>query len=363
MICPFEWQSFAMPAPHGVPVAKTFDCVGCRNPQRWDNTYANFAPNKIDVSLNSDMQICMNWQAVTFDWNRVRAFLVTAEEGSLSAAARALNLAQPTLSRQVDALQKELGVVLFERFGRGLELTPAGADLVHHARLMGEGALALSRAAHGRSDRIAGTVTVSASDAYAGLLLPPILKRLKAAEPSLTIRVVADNHAIDLMRREADIAIRNFRPKEPDLVARRVAETGANFYASSGFLARHGILDTPDDWAKAHLIIPGDAKDFLPALQHMGLPITSASVAYECSSYLAMWEMVRQGLGVGILDVQIGDNEAGIARAAPSQPDLPFPIWLAAHRDILMNKRMRYVFDFLVDDLTSSGKRPSKTKD
>ena len=308
------------------------------------------------------MQIRMNWHAVTFDWNRVRAFLVTAEEGSLSAAARALNLAQPTLSRQVDALQKELGVVLFERFGRGLELTPAGTDLLQHARLMGEGAMALSRAAYGQSDRIAGTVTVSASDAYAGLLLPPILKRLKAAEPSLTIRVIADNHATDLMRREADIAIRNFRPKEPDLVARRVAETGANFYASSDFLSLHGLLDTPDAWATARLIIPADAQDFLPVLQQMGLPVTSASVAYECSSYLAMWEMVRQGMGVGILDVQIGDAETGVARAAPMQPDLPFPIWLAAHRDILMNKRMRYVFDFLARELTSSAKQTSQPK-
>jgi DNA-binding transcriptional LysR family regulator len=320
--------------------------------------YTSVRLNEIDLFSNSDMQKRMDWHAVTFDWNRVRAFLVTAEEGSLSAAARALDLAQPTLSRQVDALQKELGVVLFERFGRGLELTPAGVDLVRHARQMGEGAMALARAAHGQTDRIAGTVTLSASDAYAGLLLPPILKRLKAEEPSLTIRVIADNSATDLMRREADIAIRNFRPKDPDLVARRVAETGANFYAASEFLNTHGHLTTDDDWTRAHLIMPGGAQDILPALQQMGVPVTPASVAYECSSYLAMWEMVRQGLGVGLLDVQIGDSERGVARAAPGQPDIPFPIWLVAHRDILRNKRMRFVFDYLVAGLTASHAPP-----
>lgn len=139
------------------------------------------------------MQICMDWSSVTFDWNRVRAFLVTAEEGSLSAAARALGLAQPTLSRQVDALQTELGVVLFERFGRGLELTPAGADLIAHAQKMGEAAMSLSIAAYGQSDVVSGLVTISASDAYAGLVLPPILMRLREQEPSITLRIVAED--------------------------------------------------------------------------------------------------------------------------------------------------------------------------
>ena len=202
------------------------------------------------------MHIRMDWSAVSFDWNRLRAFLVTAEEGSLSAAARALGLAQPTLRRQVDALQQDLGVVLFERFGRGLELTPAGTALIAHARKMGDAAMALSLAAQGQSDNVAGLVTVSASDAYAGLLLPPVLKRLKAAHPSITIRLVAENTATDLMRREADIAVRNFRPEEPDLIAKRLPAAAANLFASDSYLASHGAITTPADWAKLHLISP-----------------------------------------------------------------------------------------------------------
>jgi len=295
----------------------------------------------------------MDWSAVSFDWNRARAFLVTAEEGSLSAAARALGLAQPTLSRQVEALQQELGVVLFERFGRGLELTPAGANLVEHVRVMGTGAMALAIAAQGQSDEIAGPVTISASDAYAGLWLPPILLKLRQREPGLSIRVQAENSASDLMRREADIAIRNFRPKEAELVAKRIAETGAAFYASDDFIARNGPIKTPADWDKANLIVPGEADGFLRALQSAGIPATQTSVAFECTSYLAMWEMVRQGLGVGVLDVRLGDAEAGVSRAAPDMPDLQFPIWLVAHRDILKNKRLRLVFDFLAHELKS----------
>lgn len=288
---------------------------------------------------------------ISFDWNRARAFLVTAEEGSLSAAARALGLAQPTLSRQVDALQQELGVVLFERFGRGLELTPAGASLLEHARSMGTGAMALSIAAQGQSDDISGPVTISASDAYTGLWLPPILKKLRTQEPGLAIRLLAENTASDLMRREADIALRNFRPKEPELVARKIGETGASFYASDEYLAKHGCIVKTQDWDRADLIVPDSTGGFLSALRAMNVPITERSVALECSSYLAMWEMVRQGLGVGVLDTRLGDAEPGVSRAAPGAPELPFPIWLVAHRDILTNKRLRLVFDFLAEQL------------
>ena len=298
------------------------------------------------------MQIVMDWSAVTFDWNRARAFLVTAEERSLSAAARALGLAQPTLSRQVEALQQELGVVLFERFGRGLELTPAGADLVAHARRMGEGAMGLSIAAAGQGADLAGPVTLSISDAYAGLILPGILRRMKARAPEIVVRVLASNDPSDLMRREADIAVRNFRPKEPDLIARLIAETGASFYASDGYLsgqARDGKEAT--NWSRLDLITPGPAAPFLQAMTAMGLPVTEAQVAFECSSYLAMWEMVREGLGVGVIDVAIGDATPGVSRVAPDQPLIPFPVWLAAHRDILTHRRLRLAFDLLAEEL------------
>src|SRR3954469_17917204 len=120
------------------------------------------------------MRLCMDWRAVKFDWNRARAFLVTAEEGSLSAAARALGMAQPTLGRQVDALEKELGVVLFERVGRGLTLTPGGHELLAHVRAMGEAASRVALTSVGQSQSITGTVTIAASEAHAMILLPPI---------------------------------------------------------------------------------------------------------------------------------------------------------------------------------------------
>jgi len=166
----------------------------------------------------------MDWRAVKFDWNRARAFLVTAEEGSLSAAARALGMAQPTLGRQVDALEAELDVVLFERVGRGLELTPSGLELLEHVRSMGEAANRVSLTAAGQSQSIEGTICIAASETYAAILLPPILVKLRRLEPGIHIEIVASSKPSDLRRREADIAIRNFAPSGPG----REAVSGGN---------------------------------------------------------------------------------------------------------------------------------------
>ena len=106
----------------------------------------------------------MEWQSVAFDWNQVRAFLVTAEEGSFSAAARALGLTQPTLGRQVAALEDYLGVTLFERLGRSLSLTQSGLELLDHVRAMGDAASRISLTASGQSQRIEGQVCITATD-------------------------------------------------------------------------------------------------------------------------------------------------------------------------------------------------------
>jgi DNA-binding transcriptional LysR family regulator len=174
----------------------------------------------------------MDWRSVDFDWNRARAFLVTAEEGSLSAAARALSMTQPTLGRQVTALETELGVVLFERGGRGLELTPSGLDLLEHVRAMGDAASSFSLTASGQSTSIEGSICITATEVMAAFVLPPILGRLRQLEPGIEIELIASNSTIDLKRREADIAVRIFRPTQSDLIARKVCDTGMRLYAA-----------------------------------------------------------------------------------------------------------------------------------
>jgi len=296
----------------------------------------------------------MDWRSVKFDWNRARAFLVTAEEGSLSAAARALGLAQPTLGRQVDALEEELGVVLFERVGRGLALTPVGHELLDHVRAMGEAAGRLSITAFGQSEAMEGEVSITASDAYAAMVLPPILARLHEAEPRIRIELIAANDASDLLRREADIALRNFRPREPDLVARKIRDATARFYAAPGYLESHGPFDTPQDLARAAIIDLDSSGMMLDWLNRHGLGLTSANFPFRCASYPAMWAMVKAGLGLGLIDDRIGDADPSVRRAVPGFAPFEFPVWLVAHREIHKSRRLRFVFDFLADALKAS---------
>ena len=135
----------------------------------------------------------MDWRSIKFDWNKARAFLVTAEEGSLSAAARALDMAQPTLGRQVTGLEQELGIVLFERVGRGLQLTPGGAELLDHVRVMGDAAGGVSMNALGQSQALEGKICISASETYAAVLLPPIIAKLRILEPGIHRLATSNN--------------------------------------------------------------------------------------------------------------------------------------------------------------------------
>ncbi|MCK5501414.1 MAG: LysR family transcriptional regulator, partial [Tritonibacter mobilis] len=169
----------------------------------------------------------------TVDWNHIRAFLVTAEAGSLSAAAQQLCLTQPTLSRQVAALEAELELILFERIGRKLALTQAGRQLLEHGRHMGDAASALTLTATGQAEAMDGTIRITASDILSSYVLPPILHQLRQIAPQLTIDLVAANDIHDLMRREADIAIRHIRPEQPDLIARQLPDGQAHFYAAT----------------------------------------------------------------------------------------------------------------------------------
>lgn len=297
------------------------------------------------------MHICMEWRSVKFDWNKARAFLVTAEEGSLSAAARALGMAQPTLGRQVGGLEQELGIVLFERVGRGLTLTPSGFELLDHVRDMGEAAGRVSMTALGQSQAIEGTISISASETYAAVLIPPIIAKLRKMEPGIQVEIVVANHASDLRRREADIAIRNFRPTEPDLIAKKIGDADAVLYATPDYISKIGNPTKPYDLRHADFVNMDHGGMMLKGLNTLGLGLTEANFPLLTESYLVMWELVRQGTAIGILDSYIGDADAIVRRVLPNLAPLTFPIWLVSHRELSTSRRIRVVFDFLAKEL------------
>jgi DNA-binding transcriptional LysR family regulator len=293
----------------------------------------------------------MDWRSVKFDWNKARAFLVTAEEGSLSAAARALGMAQPTLGRQVDGLEQELGIVLFERVGRGLILTPSGLELLDHVRDMGEAAGRVSLTALGQSQALEGTICISASETYAAVLLPPIIAKLRLQEPGIQVEIVVANHASDLRRREADIAIRNFRPTEPDLIAKKIGDAHAVLYATPGYIEKIGSPTQPYDLRNADFVNMDHGGLMLKGLNTLGLGLSEANFPLFTESYLVMWELVRQGAAIGILDAQIGDADPIVRRVLPELEPLVFPIWLVSHRELTTSRRIRMVYDFLATEL------------
>jgi DNA-binding transcriptional LysR family regulator len=285
------------------------------------------------------------------DWNRIRAFLATADAGSLSAAAGRLKLTQPTLSRQVAALEAELGVSLFERIGKRLVLTETGETLLAHARTMGEAAVAMSLAASGSAQAVEGRVTISATDAYAAYLLPEIVARIRREAPQVTVVIVSSNALSDLQRREADIAIRHVRPEGDTLIGKLVRESTAHVYASQAWIARHGRPATMADIAPGDLLGYDDTDRFAEHLVKAGLPVTADSFRLVSENTVVIWEMVRRGLGIGVMSREIAARTDDIVDLLPGTTLATFPVWLVTHGELRTNRRVRLVFDILAEEL------------
>jgi len=297
----------------------------------------------------------MGWRSINFDWNRARAFLVTAEEGSLSAAARALGTTQPTLGRQVASLESELGVALFERGNRGLALTPSGLELLEHVREMGEAASQFSLSAQGQSDSIEGDICISATEVMAVYQLPAIIFELRQAFPGINIEVIATNSTSDLKRREADIAIRAFRPTQPDLIARKLGEYRARLYASPDYLKSLGSDLSLDDLNRAQFIGFDAEHQLLKELNKQGLQLSVDNFSVLTESHIVHWELVKQGVGIGIMVETVGDNEKQVVRVFPELAPYTGVLWLVAHRELRTNRRIKAVYDFLAEALADKG--------
>lgn len=285
------------------------------------------------------------------DWNHIRAFHATATAGSLSAAARRLGLTQPTLSRQVLALEADLGVALFERRGRKLVLTQIGTDLLDHIRIMGDAADTVALAASGRVQEIGGRVSISVTDTYAAYVLPGIIERIRSEAPQITIVIVASNELSDLHRREADIAVRHVRPDRPGLVGRHVRDTEAHFYASEDWVARNGLPNAPADLAKAGLLGFDDGKRFSDFLREIGVPMDVADFRICSDSSVAIWEMVKRGIGVATMLREIAERTPGVVNLLPEMTPISVPIWLITHQELQSSPRIRMVQTILAEEL------------
>ena len=301
----------------------------------------------------------MNWQAMSFDWNQVRAFLAAAEEGSFSGAARALKSTQPTIGRQISALEGSLGVTLLERSVRGLTLTQVGRELLDHVRAMGEAAMLISMAADAQSQDVTGEVTVTGTDLMSAAILPAILAPLRQTAPGVRVRIVATGEIQNLMQRDADIAIRHVRPDQPDLIARHVANFRGTLYGASAYLERAGRPRTPREVADLAFVGSPDPDRLIAPLHNHGVPVRAENFVMSSDSNVVEWELVKAGYGVSMLPEVLCEAEPGIEKVLPSLPSLQFPVWLVTHLELRTNRRIRVVFDTLARGLAEVAARPS----
>lgn len=285
------------------------------------------------------------------NWNQARAFQATAETGSLSAAARKLKLTQPTLSRQVASLEEALGIVLFERIGKHLELTETGRVMLDHANKMEQAASDFMLAAGGRSQTVEGMVSISTIDAFAVHYMPDIMERIRREAPGITIQIIVSNTFSDLRRREADIAIRHVRPEEPELIGKLIREATAGFYASRNWVKKNGYPDAKEDAGKIKMI--GFDRDFIFAehLRALGLNIDERNFPLICENSNVVIELVLRSLGIGVMMREVADKIHDLEEVLKMLPDMKFPIWLVTHREMHTSRKIRIVYDILAEEL------------
>jgi DNA-binding transcriptional LysR family regulator len=288
----------------------------------------------------------------TFDWALVRSFLAALDQGSLLGAARILRSSQPTVGRHIAELESQLGVVLFERTGRGLVPTTTALQLADAARAMETGANQLAHTLSGVQTQTTGTVRITASVPVAVTLLPPLLSRMRQTLPDIQVELVSSNQVSNLLRREADIAVRMVRPEQGSLVAKKMGNVPLGAYAHKQYLARKGVLRKPTDLLQHDLIGSDTDTSILQGFAAMGYPVGREIFSFRSDDFIVQWQAVRAGLGIGFVANYMARSDPDVLpvlQGALKVPDLP--MWLAVHREVRTNKRIRAVYDFLASEL------------
>ena len=289
-----------------------------------------------------------------FEWTLIRSFLAALDHGSLLGAARVLKASQPTIGRHIAELESQLGVVLFERTGRGLLPSDAALRLAEPARAMETAALKLARTATVGQSAASGSVRITASQPVACVLLPTVLARMRLALPEVQVDLVASNGVSNLLRREADIALRMVQPDQATLIARRIGKVTLGAYAHRDYLRRRGTPRQPQDLLSHALIGHDQVSDIVDGFVAMGYAVQRESFATRTDDLIAYQELVRAGLGIGFLADYVARADPDLVGVLPMLKLPVLPIWLVVHREIRTSQRIRQVFDFLVNAIPAA---------
>lgn len=288
-----------------------------------------------------------------FDWNLVRSFLAVLENGSLAAASREAGISQPTLGRHMDELEAALGATLFSRGRGGMLPTSTALEIAESAREMRDAGASLSLHAAGRSQEIGGTVRITASHIVATYLLPPILARIMHDLPDIEIELAPSNAVENLLRRDADIAIRMVRPVQNDLITRHVNTFEMGIYADRNYLDTHGAPHSFEELS-SHTIIGYDRSDLvIRGFAALGYKVDRGFFRFRCDDQVAAFEALVAGIGIGFAPRAIAARHRDLVRLLPQFTIEGLPMWLTSHRELRTSRRIRRVFDALAEALSA----------
>lgn len=286
-------------------------------------------------------------------WDHIRTFHAVASHGSLLAASRHLGLTQPTVGRHIGLLEERLGFTLFTRGREGMRLTDKGSDLVTTASEMLGTAADFERVASGLEERIEGVIRISANEILGALFLPGLVAEFMAEHPMIEIEIEVSNETTNLLQRDADIAVRMFRPTQNDLVARKIIDVPLGLFAHESYFERHPRPQSVDD-LNEHVLLGQDRNpSLINAYNALGMSLTPSSFQFRTDNNIATVNAIRSGIGIGPLHIGMTKLWPDVVQVLPDLPVPSLELWLACHADVRHNKRIRMVMDFLAERLKS----------
>jgi len=286
------------------------------------------------------------------DWSLWRSFAAVVDHGSLSAAARQLGLTQPTLGRHIEELERSLDVTLFERSLQGFKPTETALRLFEPVAAARTALAEATLRAEGTHEDLSGTVRVTSSLVTCHYVLPPMLKTLRLEFPGIAIELVPSDSAENLLLREADIAVRMFRPTQLDLITRKLGVIPVVACAHEDYLARRGTPTDPTE-LRDHELIGFDRSDLIiTAARQMGFELSRVDFEIRTDSQTAMWELAKAGVGIAFAQAGLVTETPGMIRILPMLTPPPLEVWLTTHRELFTSRRIRAIYDRLGEDLT-----------
>lgn len=286
------------------------------------------------------------------DWTLMQAFLAVAEGGSLSAAARVTGQSQPTLGRQIKQLEETLGVTLFTRHARGLSPSEEGRAILPLAQRMRGAMQEIELAVAGRETGLTGSVRITASQVVSQHILPPIIAGLRQEYPMISVDLVATDHTDNLLFREADIAVRMFRPQQLEIVTRHLGDIRLGICAARSYLEQHGRPANLDDLQRHALVGYDQSELILRGMQEAGIPALRDWFSTRCDDQTVYWELIRAGCGIGFGQQMLIERDPMVELLDLGVPIPSLPVWLAAPAATRRTPRVSVVWQALEQGLS-----------